>query len=86
MVFTVPLLAISMALGSDMAFSFKRTSTSATQQQQGGTGSSTKTGIFHILVPGLDIMTLVQFALATPVQFGSGLVFYKAAFQVSASM
>jgi cation transport ATPase len=59
--------------------------TAATTDDSMMTGDEKVQGVFKELVPGLDVMTVIQILLATPVQFGSGWPFYTAAYKVHAT-
>jgi cation transport ATPase len=90
---TVPLVTVSLVYGSDMMFNFTRSNkapampadtTNTTTDDSMMTGNKKVDGVFRELVPGLDVMTVIQIVLATPVQFGSGWPFYTAAYKVLA--
>jgi cation transport ATPase len=86
----VPLVTVSLVYGSDMMFNFTRSNKPAAMPNDttnttddGMMPSDEKVqGVFRELVPGLDVMTVIQMVLATPVQFGSGWPFYTAAYKV----
>ncbi len=66
--FTIPLFVITMVLGGGHMFG------SSSAQMSSGSLS-------HEIVPGLDVNSVLQLALATPVQFGPGLLFANGAWQ-----
>jgi cation transport ATPase len=66
LVFTVPLITITMGLGKGW---FGLTSSEHSRLRI----------LDHVLAPGFDVNTLVQLVLTTPVQFISGWVFHKSA-------
>ncbi|CAM9415965.1 unnamed protein product, partial [Chrysoparadoxa australica] len=73
LVFTLPLIVLSMGYGHSDLFSFGSVSDQDTDMAS-GPGK-----LFEEVLPGLDVMTILQVLLATPVQFGPGLLFYKSA-------
>lgn len=87
LIFTIPLVITSMVLGRDMLLNFAKSESRNDEaaDDMNGTDNSaaTKQGVFQIVLPGLDVMTIIQIVLSTPVQFVSGWSFYVAAAKVS---
>lgn len=74
LLFAIPLVTISSTAGDSMGINFKSADTD--------TDTNNATGVwYNDIVPGLDVISFVQFCLATPVQFGSGAIFYKSAWK-----
>ncbi len=67
LIFTIPLFVITMVLGGGHMF--------------GGSDKTSSGSLSHEIVPGLDVNSVLQLALATPVQFGPGLSFAGGAWQ-----
>jgi cation transport ATPase len=88
---TVPLVTVSLVYGSDMMFNFTRSNNTTNDTDTDSPNDSMKPGtkkvhgVYRELVPGLDVMTVIQLALTTPIQFGSGWPFYTAAYKVHKS-
>eukprot|EP00611_Tribonema_gayanum_P001894 TRINITY_DN113_c3_g1_i3.p1 TRINITY_DN113_c3_g1~~TRINITY_DN113_c3_g1_i3.p1 ORF type:complete len:1168 (-),score=390.05 TRINITY_DN113_c3_g1_i3:442-3666(-) len=78
LLFTVPLVAVMLSMGDVFMFIG-----GGSGDKQGGdmmagdSGGGAKGGLYKELAPGLDVSTVVQWALATPVQFISGAPFYR---------
>jgi cation transport ATPase len=85
LIFTITLVITSMVLGRDMLLSFAQSHKDEAAEGMSDTADNAdaKQGVFQMVLPGLDMMTIIQIVLSPPVQFGSGWTFYVAAAKVS---
>ncbi|KAG5189442.1 E1-E2 ATPase-domain-containing protein [Tribonema minus] len=80
LLFTVPLVAVMLSMGDVFMFIGGGSGDKQGGGMMAGDSGGAKGGLYKELAPGLDVSTVVQWALATPVQFISGAPFYRQSF------